>query len=342
PLWENHVFKGWNPEVASEVNSSMADGNRAITYKAQWKDDKNGNKIADDEESFTVKYDLNGAPSEAGVTYTYTDLHLNDRTPVISDPKWNGKTFQGWKPEVAPKILAENSDVSSVITYVADWEPDIACIQRGELIFKYKSVAAALADAQSGDTIRMLMDAEENDIACKNASFILDLNGFTLKTTGFAVSGSMDITLKNSSSKKGKLQLTSSGPTSGLVPDASKKVIMTVDGAVIESEGLLLYSTGKGSAVRIISGEIVCAGAMQNEDTYCGAISGSGIEEVTISGGSLKVRKGQAIWLGKGSGTVTITGGYVSAELEVVRAAKQLDVSGGTLVGNGTDNDGTS
>ena len=48
------------------------------------------------------------------------------------------------------------------------------------------------------------------------------------------------------------------------------------------------------------------------------------------------VNKGQTVRLSKTKGTVTVTGGYLKADLEVIRAAKRINISGGTLIVSST------
>lgn len=50
PVWTDHLFAGWQPEVSSTVEKS-------VTYVAQWKNDKNHNDIDDDlEDQYIVTY----------------------------------------------------------------------------------------------------------------------------------------------------------------------------------------------------------------------------------------------------------------------------------------------
>ena len=106
----------------------------------------------------------------------------------------------------------------------------------------------------------------------------------------------------------------------------------------MDSSGVLLYSTGTGSAFTLRSGTVNCAGAM-NGSLGCGSVGGSGIASVSIEGGTMSVTQGQAIRAANAS--VTISGGTVTAALEIVRQASDLKISGGTLLGGGWSASGT-
>ncbi|MBR0385384.1 MAG: hypothetical protein IJI05_02415, partial [Erysipelotrichaceae bacterium] len=218
-------------------------------------------------------------------------------------------------------------------------DEEVAMIIRGEETLMFTSLADAVAAVKNGETIQLIADTEEGTISYDGGTFIIDLNGKIARIAGFSLSGNMNLTLRDEKEYKGKLRLASTGPVSGIAPDTDRQVKLTVAGANIESEGLLLYSRGNGSSVTVLGGKITCAGAMQNDNTGCGAISGSGVTEVTISGGTFTVGQGQAVRLEKDKGKVTISGGYINAALEVIRAAKQAEISGGTLVGHGTVSD---
>ena len=115
PVWEDHVFAGWEPEVAPTVTGNA-------TYVAQWKDDKNNNGTPDgEEEKYTVTY-TDGAANGASFTeQKHENLLSGVATPAwvgtADKPVWEGHVFAGWEPEVAEKVT-ENA------TYAAQWKED--------------------------------------------------------------------------------------------------------------------------------------------------------------------------------------------------------------------------
>ena len=114
PVWTDHVFAGWSPAVAEKVTGS-------VTYVAQWKDDKNNNGIADDEEDKLIVIYNDGAAQGA----SFADQR-HEVLPLMPTPAWQGRTekpvweghvFVGWEPEVAEKVTES-------VTYVAQWKDD--------------------------------------------------------------------------------------------------------------------------------------------------------------------------------------------------------------------------
>ena len=209
--------------------------------------------------------------------------------------------------------------------------PAPAAAQIGEQT--YETLKAAVEAASDGDEIRLLQDVEEGTAAFGGGALTLDLNGHKVSFGGLTLSGAADITLKDSAGG-GALTLTGDGEKSGITPNASVRVRLTLSGAAVKSNGLLLYSTGSGSSAVITGGTITCAGATSPDGWGCGAIGGEGLASVTISGGTFTVNKGQTIRTKNAA--VTISGGSFKAALEVVREASKVTISGGSFVGGGS------
>ena len=115
PVWEDHVFVGWDPEVAETVTES-------VKYVAQWKDDKNHNGIPDDEEDkLTVVYSDGEAKGASFADQKHENLILGSTTPAwegqTDKPVWEDHVFVGWEPEVAEKVTES-------VKYVAQWKDD--------------------------------------------------------------------------------------------------------------------------------------------------------------------------------------------------------------------------
>ena len=110
PSRSGYVFAGWNPAVKEKV-----DGN--ATYTAIWKEDKNGNGVADeDEDKYTVTYTDGVDGEEIFADQVYDNLLSGTVTPAFNGtPSRDGYTFKGWTPEPAATVTAN-------ATYAAVWE----------------------------------------------------------------------------------------------------------------------------------------------------------------------------------------------------------------------------
>ena len=120
PVWKDHLFNGWAPEVSETVKES-------VTYVAQWKNDRNNNGIDDDqEEKYTVTYIDGVDGEEIFKDQVYEGLLEGEATPKFDgkNPTRKGYTFVGWKPEVAEKVTA-------TVTYVAQWKK-LDAVQTGD------------------------------------------------------------------------------------------------------------------------------------------------------------------------------------------------------------------
>ena len=104
-----YVFAGWKPAFSDTVTGN-------VTYVAQWKDDKNNNGIADDEEEkYTVTYTDGVANEEVFADQVYGDLLSGTATPAFKgNPTRDGYRFAGWNPAVA-------DNVTESVTYAAQW-----------------------------------------------------------------------------------------------------------------------------------------------------------------------------------------------------------------------------
>ena len=196
----------------------------------------------------------------------------------------------------------------------------------------YTSLAAAVADATNGQTIRMVEDTDESGslIPYSGGRFTLDMSGHTVTIKGFSLADAMDLTLMGG----GKLELVQAGDETGIAPGTDQKVDLTISGTNVDSDGLLLYSSGAGSTFKMISGHVECEGAGTAEGGK-GVISGEGIARVTVLGGSIVVKNGH--FIRAENAVASISGGTISAprDREVVRQAARLTVTGGTLIGGG-------
>lgn len=112
PSREGYVFDGWG--------TPTRDGDGNITITAQWKEDRNGNNVPDEQEYRTVTY-TDGADDATVFADQVTGKLLDgDATPVFGDgtaPVRNGYVFKGWTPAVS-------ETVNGSAVYTATWGED--------------------------------------------------------------------------------------------------------------------------------------------------------------------------------------------------------------------------
>lgn len=223
----------------------------------------------------------------------------------------------------------------------------------------YSTLAEAINAAQDGQTVRLLADVEQNTQLIINKSITLDLNGKTIKISGYTaekaqVSVKGNLTIQDSSeAQTGKICSDYTG-TAGRVVSVENGGKLTIAGGTITTEGMSGLSgsavyiasgaevnmTGgtvkvdakrgnvamnvKGSTgVFIMSGGSVIAEAGDGTETYITAISGSPRSTIQISAGT--VSGPQAVFAG--SSATTITGGNFTGSITV----KNGSISGGTF-----------
>lgn len=223
----------------------------------------------------------------------------------------------------------------------------------------YSTLAEAINAAQAGQTVRLLADVEQNTQLIINKSITLDLNGKTIKISGYTaekaqVSVKGNLTIQDSSeAQTGKICSDYTG-TAGRVVSVENGGKLTIAGGTITTEGMSGLSgsavyiasgaevnmTGgtvkvdakrgnvamnvKGSTgVFIMSGGSVIAEAGDGTETYITAISGSPRSTIQISAGT--VSGPQAVFAG--SSATTITGGNFTGSITV----KNGSISGGTF-----------
>ncbi len=130
PERENYEFAGWDPAVSGIVTD-------IATYKATWipETDKNGNGIADQEESFTVYWDLDcdgKADDHAVVKYGELPVY-SGAEPKKTDPSGEYSfTFVGWDKNI--EAVTENITYTAVFSsskksYTITWMNDDAVLK---------------------------------------------------------------------------------------------------------------------------------------------------------------------------------------------------------------------
>ena len=150
PTRDGYVFAGWNPEVAEKVTAN-------VTYTAQWKEDKNHNGIADeDEEKYIVTYTDGVDGEEVFADQVYDNLLSGTATPAFNGtPTRDGYVFTGWEPEVADTVTGN-------ATYVAQWK---ARTDLSYTVHYYlKNTTKQVADDKTVDGQTFNADVTENAI----------------------------------------------------------------------------------------------------------------------------------------------------------------------------------
>ena len=113
PERQGYVFAGWDPAVSATVSGNAA-------YAAVWQVDRNGNGIADEEETkYTVTYTDGVDGEEVFADQATGELLEGEATPAFNGtPEREGYVFAGWDPAVS-------AAVSGDATYTATWKKEI-------------------------------------------------------------------------------------------------------------------------------------------------------------------------------------------------------------------------
>ncbi len=111
PTRQGYVFAGWDSPVADKVTADA-------TYTATWKEDKNHNNKADeDEDKYTVTY-TDGVDGKVFPDQKTSDILSGTKTPAFNGtPTRAGYVFAGWNPAFTAKVTAD-------VKYVAQWKKD--------------------------------------------------------------------------------------------------------------------------------------------------------------------------------------------------------------------------
>ena len=136
PVWEDHVFAGWEPAVAPTVTGNA-------TYVAQWKDDKNNNGTPDDEEEkYTVTYTDGVNNEEVFADQVYDNLLSGTTPPAFKGtPTRTGYTFTSWawyKVEDGNdvKIAEPHTMPAYDLKAVAQWTADPIAVDLSQYVYK--------------------------------------------------------------------------------------------------------------------------------------------------------------------------------------------------------------
>ena len=283
----------------------------------------------------------------------------------------SGGTFVGFDPNVSPEQKVDGKVPSFAAPGVGITKNENGSFtavdgmtaqildEDGNSVNAYNTLAEAVAAAQDGQTVTLLADVEQNAQLTIDKSITLDLNGKTIKISGYTaekaqVSVKGNLTIQDSSeAQTGKICSDYTG-TAGRVVSVENGGKLTIAGGTITTEGMsglsgsaVYIASGAevnmtGGAVKVdakrgnvamnvkgstgvftMSGGSVIAEAGDGTDTYITAISGSSGSTIQISAGT--VSGPQALLAG--SSATTITGGNFTGSITV----KNGSISGGTF-----------
>ena len=283
----------------------------------------------------------------------------------------SGGTFVGFDPNVSPEQKVDGKTPSFAAPGVGITKNENGSFtavdgmtaqildKDGNSVNAYSTLAEAVAAAQDGQTVRLLADVEQNTQLIINKSITLDLNGKTIKISGYTaekaqVSVKGNLTIQDSSeAQTGKICSDYTG-TAGRVVSVENGGKLTIAGGTITTEGMsglsgsaVYIASGAevnmtGGAVKVdakrgnvamnvkgstgvftMSGASVIAEAGDGTETYITAISGSSGSTIQISAGTVS---GPQALFARSSAT-TITGGSFTGSITV----KNGSISGGTF-----------
>lgn len=217
----------------------------------------------------------------------------------------------------------------------------------------YSTLAEAINAAQAGQTVRLLADVEQNTQLIINKSITLDLNGKTIKISGYTaekaqVSVKGNLTIQDSSeAQTGKICSDYTG-TAGRVVSVENGGKLTIAGGTITTEGM---SGPSGSAVYIASGaEVNMTGGAVKVDAKRGnvAMNVKGSTGVfTMSGGSVIAEAGDGTETyitaisGSSGSTIQISAGTVSGPQALFARSSATTITGGSFTGSITVKNGS-
>ena len=277
----------------------------------------------------------------------------------------SGGTFVGFDPNVSPEKKVDGKAPSFAapgagITKNEDGSFTAAAGMTAQILDKdgnsvkaYRTLADAVAAAEDGQTVRLLADVEQNTQLIINKSITLDLNGKTIKISGYTaekaqVSVKGNLTIQDSSeAQTGKICSDYTG-TAGRVVSVENGGKLTIAGGTITTEGM---SGPSGSAVYIASGaEVNMTGGTVKVDAKRGnvAMNVRGSTGVFImSGGSVIAEAGDGTETyitaisGSSNSTIQISAGTVSGPQAVSARSSATTITGGNFTGSITVKNGS-
>ena len=188
---------------------------------------------------------------------------------------------------------------------------------------KYITLAAAIAAANNGETVKLLKDVTENVEIAKEKNLTLDLNGKTLSggtgTAKAALYNLGTITIRDTSeAKTGTIKR----DDNGTVGETSYYVIRNWGTMTIES-GIVINNSGYRKANptgSMVGSSLICNGDCNEGGT------------LTIKGGTLTQNNFIAIKNGA-LGVLHVTGGKITSNHSAIQNWFKADITGGKITG---------
>ena len=277
----------------------------------------------------------------------------------------SGGTFVGFDPNVSPEQKVDGKVPSFAAPGVGITKNENGSFtavdgmtaqildEDGNSVNAYNTLAEAVAAAQDGQTVTLLADVEQNAQLTIDKSITLDLNGKTIKISGYTaekaqVSVKGNLTIQDSSeAQTGKICSDYTG-TAGRVVSVENGGKLTIAGGTITTEGMSGLS---GSAVYIASGaEVNMTGGAVKVDAKRGnvAMNVKGSTGVfTMSGGSVIAEAGDGTETyitaisGSSGSTIQISAGTVSGPQALLAGSSATTITGGNFTGSITVKNGS-
>ena len=277
----------------------------------------------------------------------------------------SGGTFVGFDPNVSPEQKVDGKVPSFAAPGVGITKNENGSFtavdgmtaqildEDGNSVKAYNTLAEAVAAAQDGQTVTLLADVEQNAQLTIDKSITLDLNGKTIKISGYTaekaqVSVKGNLTIQDSSeAQTGKICSDYTG-TAGRVVSVENGGKLTIAGGTITTEGMSGLS---GSAVYIASGaEVNMTGGAVKVDAKRGnvAMNVKGSTGVfTMSGGSVIAEAGDGTETyitaisGSSGSTIQISAGTVSGPQALLAGSSATTITGGNFTGSITVKNGS-
>lgn len=279
-------------------------------------------------------------PTEGGKGYVYTAYKASYATAAITSGTVSGKvtaianayirdlendgltisggTFSGIT--VDEKYLADGKTLDASGN-VVDKAPEVKPVTVNGV--GYDTLAAAIAAAESGATVKLLADVNENVEIAAGKNLTLDLNGFTLNggtgTNKAALTNYGTITITDSSeAKTGTIKR----DDIGTVGETSYYVILNQGTMTIESGNVINNSGYKkaNSTGSMVGSSLICNGDCNGGST------------LTINGGTFTQYNFIAIKNGA-LGVLNVTGGMITSNHSAIQNWFEADITGGEING---------
>ena len=214
---------------------------------------------------------------------------------------------------------------------------------------KYESLADAVDEATSGQTVKLLADVTLDATVVVTNSLTLDLNGHDIAATDaralWIKAGTVSITGEGVVSANGNgLGETSSVIRVGDGATNANAAGLTIGASVaVESAkcyGVTAFGKNTPGITLVVNGTV----AVTSSGEADAAISGNGspgLAEtyITINSGATVTSANSAAIYNPGAGTLTVNGGTITGKHGIVARAGSVAVNGGTITATGTAQD---